>query len=173
MPAKKAARSAKKAAKSTAIKPRKAAAKPVKKAAKRAARAAPRSGGGPRADKGSGAPAVRALLDSLPAWQRSVAQRIDGLVTMGVPDAVRAVKWGAAFYGKPGGGWFASTKGFSKVVKLTFFQGASLKPVPPVGEHERGRGLAVAEGDGLDDVQVTKWLKQAAKLPGWGDASAE
>ena len=158
---------AKKAARTTAKHRAKAAkAAKAKPAVKRAA--ATRSGGAARADKGEGEPAVRALFAAMPAWQREVAQRIDAAVRRGAPDAVRAVKWGAAFYGMPGNGWFASTKGFSKVVKLTFFQGASLEPVPPVGEHERGRGLAVGEGGALDEAQVAAWVRQASQLPGWG-----
>lgn len=149
----------------------KAARKPAKGSpAKRTGAVAARTGGAARPDKGEGEPAVRALFAAMPAWQRGVAQRIDAVVRREVPGAVRAVKWGAAFYGKPGGGWFASTKGFRKVVKLTFFQGASLKPVPPVGEHERGRGLAVAEGEAVDEAQVAGWVRQASELPGWGTA---
>lgn len=173
MPAKAAKKAVRKAAKRPARTAGKAArkpAKPAKAAARPRAAVTSRTGSGPRPDKGEGVPAVRALLDSLPAWQRTVAQHIDGLVTLAVPDAVRAVKWGAAFYGKPDGGWFASVKGFSKVVKLTFFQGASLKPVPPVGEHERGRGVAFGPGGSVDDAQLVAWLKQASHLPGWGTA---
>lgn len=113
---------------------------------------------------------MRAYLTMLPAWQRAIAQRIDAIVRREVPDAALAVKWGAAFYGAPGKGWFASVKGFQNVVKMTFFAGASLKPVPPSGTHKSGRALDVRQGDPLDEDQLGRWVKQAAKLPGWGRA---
>jgi len=118
--------------------------------------------------KAEGAEPVRSYIPKLPAWQGELLKRFDDLVLRQVPGARRAVKWSAPFYGVPGMAWFASTKGFSKHVKITFFRGTSLKPVPPSGEHEQGRSLDLREGDGLDETLVALWIRQAAALPGWG-----
>lgn len=123
-----------------------------------------------KAPKAEGAAPVKTYIAALPAWQGRLLQKFDDLVTREVPQAVRAVKWSAPFYGVPGQGWFASTKGFSKHVKITFFRGTSLKPVPPSGEHEQGRSLDLREGDALDERLVGGWVRQAAALPGWGSS---
>ena len=118
--------------------------------------------------KAEGDAPVRAYLAKLPDWQAAFLQRFDELVAKQVQQVRRAVKWGAPFYGVPGQGWFASTKGFSKHVKITFFRGTSLDPLPPSGEHEQGRSLDLRQGDAMDEKLVTKWIRQAAAMPGWG-----
>lgn len=118
--------------------------------------------------KAEGAAPVQAYLARLPAWQARFLRRFDDLVAKEVPQARRAVKWSAPFYGVPGQGWFASTKGFSRHVKILFFRGTSLRPVPPSGEHEDGRALDLREGDEMDENLVRLWIRQAAALPGWG-----
>lgn len=120
--------------------------------------------------KAEGAAPVKAYIAKLPAWQARLLRQFDDLVSQEVPHAARAVKWSAPFYGVPGQGWFASTKGFSKHVKLTFFRGAQLDPVPPSGEHDQGRSLDLREGDALDARVVSSWIRQAAALPGWGSS---
>lgn len=106
----------------------------------------------------------------LPPWQGRLLSTFDDLVSQEVPEARRAVKWSSPFYGVPGQGWFASTKAFSKHVKITFFRGTSLNPVPPSGEHEQGRSLDLREGDEIDAGVVANWIRQAAGLPGWGSS---
>jgi hypothetical protein len=90
------------------------------------------------------------------------------LIQREVPGVRRAVKWHVPFYGIDGQGWFASFSAFSKHVKLMFFRGTSLKPVPPSGEHKDGRALDLTETDVLDEKQVASWVRQAAAIPGWG-----
>jgi hypothetical protein len=53
-------------------------------------------------------------------------------------------------------------------VKVTFFEGANLKPVPSGGTSRDSRWIDIREGETLDEAQFLKWLKQAAAMPGWG-----
>ena len=152
MPAKKAAKKSSAKAAAKADKKAAPARKPVKVA------------------KAEGDAPVHAYIAKLPAWQGRLLERFDELVAREVPEARRAVKWSAPFYGVPGQGWFASTKGFSKHVKVLFFRGTSLKPVPPSGEHDQGRAIDLREGDPMDERQMASWIRQAAALPGWGNA---
>jgi hypothetical protein len=147
-----------------------AAPKPPRRAKKsaKAARKAPARARPVKAAKADGAAPVKAYIARLPAWQGRLLRRFDALVAEEVPDARRAVKWSAPFYGVPGNGWFASAKGFSRHVKIVFFRGANLDPVPPSGEHEQGRALDLREGDAMDEALVRGWIRQASRLPGWG-----
>ena len=53
-------------------------------------------------------------------------------------------------------------------VKITFFNGKSLRPVPPgLSKHKDVRHLDIHEEDELDEEQMATWVKQAAALPGW------
>ena len=56
---------------------------------------------------------------------------------------------------------------FAKYVKVAFFRGTSLRPIPP-GESKQKevRYLDIHEDDRLDEAQVTAWVKQASQLPG-------
>jgi hypothetical protein len=106
----------------------------------------------------------------MPGWKRDLGQRLDALITRAVPNVRKAVKWNSPFYGIEGQGWFASFHVFTRYVKLTFFNGARLKPVPPgaTPKSKDGRWIDIYEGDVIDEAQLTKWVKQAATLPGWG-----
>ena len=96
-------------------------------------------------------------------------ERIDALIQREVPDVRRAVKWNVPFYGVEGPGWFAGFSAFTNHVKLMFFRGTSLKPVPPSGKHKDGRALDLREDDALDEAQLASWVRQAAEIPGpWG-----
>ena len=125
------------------------------------------SGGNPQIAKADGDAPVQAYIAAVPGWQRDVARRLDALVVRHVPHARRAVKWNSPFYGMPGRGWFMAFHVFSRFVKVTFFKGTDLMPVPPGGTGQEARWINIHEGD-LDEAQIAKWLKQAATLPGWG-----
>ncbi|MGE4247276.1 MAG: DUF1801 domain-containing protein, partial [Parvibaculaceae bacterium] len=91
--------------------------------------------------------------------------------TRAVPGVEKAVKWNSPFYGMKAGGegqtWFLSFHCFEKYVKLAFFKGASLKPVPPgPSKQKEVRYLDIREGDELDEAQLADWVKQASRLPG-------
>jgi hypothetical protein len=125
------------------------------------------SGGNPQIAKGEGNAPVQAYISAMPGWKRDVGQRLDALIERVVPNVRKAVKWNSPFYGLPGDrGWFLSHHVFAHYVKVTFFRGSSLKPVPPEpSKHPEVRYLNVREGE-LDEKQLEKWVKQAARLPG-------
>jgi hypothetical protein len=127
------------------------------------------SGGNPQIAKGEGDAPVQAYIAAMPGWKREVGERVDALITQHVPKVKKAVKWNSPFYGIEGKGWFLSFHVFTRYVKVTFFAGQSLKPNPP-GSTERSkeaRWIDIYENDTLDEAQFVKWIKQAAKLPGW------
>jgi hypothetical protein len=126
------------------------------------------SGGNPRIAKADGESPVRAYIAAMPGWKRDVGQRLDAIIVRAVPKVRKAVKWNSPFYGVQGRGWFLSFHVFTRYVKVTFFRGASLKPVPPgPSKHAEVRYLDLHEDDALDEARFAKWVKQAAALPGW------
>lgn len=124
------------------------------------------SGGNPQIAKGNGDAPVKAYIAAVPDWRRGVCRRLDAIVTQAVPGVKKAVKWNSPFYGMEEGSWFLSFHVFARYVKVTFFQGASLKP-PPSGtsKYPAVRYYDIHEGE-LDEAQFEKWVKQASKLPG-------
>jgi hypothetical protein len=142
------------------------------KAAKKSPRKAPPkkpkllSGGNPQIAKGYGDAPVRAYIAAMPDWKREVGERLDAIITRAVPGVKKAVKWNSPFYGRIENSWFVSFHVFARYVKVTFFQGASLKP-PPEGKskYPQVRYYDIHEGE-LDEKQFAAWIKQASKLPG-------
>ena len=125
------------------------------------------SGGNPQIAKGEGDAPVRAYVAAMPGWKRDVGRRLDAIIARTVPGVQKAVKWNSPFYGVEGKGWFLSFHVFTRYVKVTFFRGTSLRPVPPgESKHEAVRYLDIHEGE-LDEAQLARWVKQAAALPGW------
>jgi len=124
------------------------------------------SGGNPQIAKGHGNAPVRAYIAAIPGWKRVVARQLDALIVRTVPGVYKAVKWNSPFYGFEGKGWFLSFHCFTNYVKVTFFRGTSLRPLPP-GESKMDevRYLDLREGE-FDAVQLTDWVKQASQLPG-------
>lgn len=149
-------------------------AKPKKRAAPK--RAAPKkraarkpvllSGGNPQIAKAEGDEPVQAYIAAMPDWKRDVGARLDALIERAAPGVRKAVKWNSPFYGMEGKGWFVSYHTYAKYVKVTFFKGTSLRPAPPGGVTPEARWINVHQDD-LDEAQMTKWVKQAAALPGW------
>ena len=145
----------------------------AKKAAKGAKKKSPAkrpkllSGGNPRIAKSDGDAPVQAYLAAMPEWKQEIGRRLDALVVRAVPGVRKAVKWNSPFYGLEGRGWFMAFHVFARFVKVTFFRGMSLKPPPPGGEAKEARWIDVDEDD-LDEKQMTRWIRQAAALPGWG-----
>jgi hypothetical protein len=125
------------------------------------------AGGNPQIAKADGDAPVQAYIAAMPGWKSDVGRRIDALVARNVPGVRKAVKWNSPFYGVDGRGWFLSFHVFTRYVKVTFFRGASLRPVPPgTSRDENARYVDVREGQ-LDEAQMATWVKQAAALPGW------
>jgi|SRR5688572_2603978 len=126
------------------------------------------TGGNPQIAKADGDAPVRAYIAAMPGWKRNVGRRLDALIVRNVPDVRKAVKWNAPFYGIEGQGWFLNFYCFTKYVKVAFFRGRSLRPVPPgPSKHKDVRYLDIYEGDEIDEAQMSAWVKQAAALPGW------
>jgi hypothetical protein len=125
------------------------------------------SGGNPQIPKGEGDGPVQAYIAAMPEWKHEIGKRLDALIAKHVPKVRKAVKWNSPFYGIEGKGWFLSFHVYTRYVKVTFYSGGSLHPVPPgESKHEGIRYLDIGE-DGFDESQMTDWIKQAAKLPGW------
>ena len=126
------------------------------------------SGGNPQIAKADGDAPVQAYIAAMPGWKRNLGKRLDALIVRTVPDVRKAVKWNSPFYGLEGQGWFLSWHCFTKYVKVAFFRGASLRPLPPGPSKDKNtRYLDIYEDDQLDEAQFADWLKQAAALPGW------
>jgi hypothetical protein len=134
------------------------------------------SGGNPQIAKGEGDGPVQAYIAAMPGWKRDVGRRLDALITRTVPGVRKAVKWNSPFYGvretrgvKGVGdpGWFLGIHCFTNYVKVAFFRGTSLSPLPPgASKQKEVRYLDIHEDDMLDEVQVAAWVKQASRLPG-------
>jgi len=126
------------------------------------------AGGNPQIPKGDGDAPVQAYIAAMPGWKRDVGRRLDAIIVKSAPKVQKAVKWNSPFYGIDGQGWFLNFHCFTKYVKVAFFRGTSLRPVPPVeSKHDEARYLHVHEGDAIDEAQLRKWIRQAARLPGW------
>lgn len=124
------------------------------------------SGGNPQIPKGEGDAPVQAYIAAVPGWKRDLARRLDALIVRTLPDVNKAIKWNSPFYGARSGGWFLSYHCFTNYIKVTFFRGTSLQPVPPgASKHKEVRYLDVYE-DQLDEGQFVDWVKQASSLPG-------
>ena len=124
------------------------------------------SGGNPQIAKGTGDAPVQAYIAAMPDWKRDVGRRLDALIVRAVPGVAKAVKWNSPFYGVEDPLWFLSFHCFAKYVKVAFFRGASLRPVPPgASKQKEVRYLDIYEGE-LDEAQFVDWVKQASKLPG-------
>ena len=126
------------------------------------------TGGNPQIAKADGAAPVRAYLAAMPGWKRAVGKRLDALIVRTVPGVKKAVKWNSPFYGLEGRGFFMQFYVFTRYVKVTFFRGTSLLPIPPgPSKHKEVRYFDIYEDDEFDEEQMVSWVKQAAALPGW------
>jgi hypothetical protein len=142
--------------------------KSAKVARKAAAKPTLLPGGNPQIAKGDGDAPVQAYIAAMPGWKRDVGRQLDALTVRTVPGVRKAVKWNSPFYGiEDQGGWFLSFHCFAKYVKVAFFRGTSLRPLPP-GESKQKevRYLDIHEDDKLDETQLVVWVKQASQLPG-------
>src|SRR5688572_33366300 len=125
------------------------------------------SGGNPQIAKADGDAPVQAYIAAMPGWKSDLGKRLDALIVRTVPDVRKAVKWNSPFYGVEGQGWFLSWHCFTKYVKVAFFRGASLRPVPPgASKQKEVRYLDIHEDDPIDEAQLAAWVKQASELPG-------
>jgi hypothetical protein len=125
------------------------------------------SGGNPQIAKGDGDAPVQAYIAALPGWKSDVGRRLDALIQDAVPDVRKAVKWNSPLYGVEEKTWFLSLHAFAKYIKVAFFRGAALNPLPPVGSTQKDvRYFHIHEDEPLDEAQFSDWVKQASQLPG-------
>lgn len=130
------------------------------------------AGGNPQIPKGDGDAPVRAYIAAMPGWKRDVGERLDAVIKAAVPGVRRAVRWNSPFYGTDGGGWFTSFHCFTRYVKVAFFDGVDLDPVPPEASKDpRARYVHIHKDDDIDDALLTRWMEQAARLPGYGSTA--
>ena len=127
------------------------------------------TGGNPQIAKADGDAPVKAYIAAMPGWKSDIGRKLDSIIERTVPKVRKAVKWNSPFYGIESQGWFLAFHVFTRYVKVTFFRGASLRPIPPgPSKHKEVRYLDIHENDLLDEAQMAKWVKQAAAIPGWG-----
>ena len=125
------------------------------------------SGGNPQIAKADGDAPVQAYIGALSGWKRDAARRLDALIARAVPGVRKAVKWNSPFYGVAGQGWFLSFHTFTNYIKVGFFRGADLRPLPPGASKQKNvRSIAIRLG-AVDESQFAAWVRQAAALPGW------
>ena len=125
------------------------------------------SGGNPQIAKADGDAPVQAYIAAMPGWKSDVGRRLDDLIVRTVPNVRKAVRWNSSWYGIEGEGWFVSYHVFARYVKVTFINGAALRPVPAgSGKDKDARWIDIHEDD-LDEAQMATWVRQAAALPGW------
>ena len=127
------------------------------------------SGGNPQIAKADGDAPVQAYIAAMPGWKSDLGRRLDALIERKVPAVCKAVRWNSPFYGIKGSGWFLGFHVFTRYVKVSFFRGTALRPVPPGGTGKDARWIDIHEDD-FDEDQMAAWIQQAAALPGWGQS---
>jgi len=126
------------------------------------------AGGNPQIAMGEGDAPVQTYIAAVPGWQRDICKRLDALIVKTMPGVNKVVKWNSPMYGSRSRGYFMSFHVFTRYVKVTFFEGASLRPLPPgPSKMKNTRYLDIHADDALDEAQLAKWIKQAAELPGF------
>lgn len=124
------------------------------------------SGDNPQIAKGFGNEPVSAYIAAVPGWKQAIVREIDALVVQTVPEVKKAVKWNTPLYGLDGETWFLSMHCFKSYVRVTFFKGTALDPMPAKASKVAGvRYYDVTEA-GLDEQQFVTWVNQAVLLPG-------
>jgi hypothetical protein len=124
------------------------------------------SGGNPQIAKGYGDAPVQAYIAAMPEWKRDIGHRMDAIIERTVPGVKKAVKWNTPFYGMEDDLWFVSFHCFTRYIKVTFFRGSSLDPVPDgKSKYPEIRYYDIREGQ-FDEARFTQWIKQASQLPG-------
>jgi hypothetical protein len=126
------------------------------------------SGGNPQIAKADGDAPVQAYIAAMPGWKREIGRRLDALITRTVPNVRKAVKWNTPFYGVEGQGWFLGFHCITKYIKVAFFRGTLLRPLPPVESKQKEvRYLHIHVNEQFDEELVESWIRQASELPGW------
>lgn len=129
------------------------------------------AGGNPQIARGYGDEPVQAYIAAMEGWKSDMGRRLDALIVQSVPGVAKAVKYNSPIYGAFREGdrqdWFLGIHVFATYVKVAFFRGAQLRPMPPGESKQKDvRYLDIHENDPLDETQFADWVRQASKLPG-------
>lgn len=125
------------------------------------------SGGNPQIAKAYGDAPVQAYIAAMPGWKGDIGRKLDAIIERTVPNVYKAVKWNTPFYGIEGQGWFTAYHCMTKYIKVSFFRGTSLHPIPPgTSKQKEVRYLDIYENGEFDEAQFASWVKQASELPG-------
>ena len=131
------------------------------------------SGGNPQIPKGDGDAPVQAYISAMPGWKHDVGRQLDTIIERNAPNVRKAVRWNSPFYGTEELGWFLNYHCLTRYVKVAFFNGVALDPVPPVdSKHESVRYFHIYEDDEIDEELLGSWVRQASELPGWESFSS-
>ena len=126
------------------------------------------AGGNPQIAKADGDAPVQTYIAAMPGWKREVGRRLDALIVRSVPKVCKSVRWNSPFYGLEGQGWFLAFHCLTRCVKVAFFRGTSLRPLPPgVSRNKETRYLDIGADQQFDQELVASWIRQASELPGW------
>ena len=99
----------------------------------------------------------------MPGWKSTVGRRLDEIITRAGPGVAKAVKWNSPFYGVEQGLWFMGVHCYDKYIKVAFFKGASLSPLPPGESKQKDvRYLDIRETDEIDEAQFASWVMRSA-----------
>lgn len=125
------------------------------------------SGGNPQIPKGFGDAPVQAWMAAVPGWKSAAMARVDALVVANAPGVRKAVKWNSPLYGMEEGTWFMGVHAFDRYLKVSFFNGAALEPMPPETSRQKSvRYFHIREDGPMDEAQMADWIRQAAAVPG-------
>lgn len=125
------------------------------------------SGDNPQIPKGVGNAPVASYIAAVPGWKHGIVRAVDELVVSTIPGVKKAVKWNTPLYGLDGSTWFLSMHCFKTYVRLTFFNGTELDPLPEKSSKVPGvRYHDIGEAQGIDTDRLTAWINQAVLLPG-------
>lgn len=100
-----------------------------------------------------------------------IVRRLDELIRATVPGLDYAVKWKRAYYGLPEFGWVIELAAYDVSVNVVFFGGADLDPPPPLGSTDRTRYVKVTTIEDAQRAELSEWIEQAGRTPGWKYAS--
>lgn len=125
------------------------------------------AGENPQIAKGYGDAPVQDWIIAAPGWKGSHMRALDALIVALVPDVQKAVKWNSPLYGSGGDHWFLGVHAVARYLKVAFYRGARLDPMPPVAsKRDDVRYLHLYEADAVDTAQLRDWITAAARLPG-------
>jgi hypothetical protein len=96
-----------------------------------------------------------------------IVESLDAQIRETIPGLRFAVKWKRPFYGLPDLGWIVEIAAYDVSVNVVFFGGADFDSPPPLGETDRSRYVKLRTLEEAQAAEMTTWIEQAARTPGW------